>query len=74
MDRVGSVTGCSDVDGDWRLEIKRFDTDNLLISNRFSSTVQSDYYAILGEDSETFGQVIKAAPPRLVQLAAKITF
>jgi hypothetical protein len=25
-------------------------------------------------DSETFGQVIKAAPPRLVQLAAKITF
>src|SRR5215813_8273887 len=27
-----------------------------------------------GRDSGTFGQVIKAAPPRLVQLAAKITF
>jgi hypothetical protein len=25
-------------------------------------------------DSKTFGQVVKAAPPRLVQLAAKITF
>ena len=27
-----------------------------------------------GRDSGTFGQVIKAAPPRLVQVAAKITF
>jgi hypothetical protein len=43
--------------------------------NTFNHTQFFGPAAVDGDrDSGTFGQVIKAAPPRLVQLAAKITF
>jgi hypothetical protein len=43
--------------------------------NTFNHTQFFGPVAVDGDvDSQTFGRVVKAAPPRLVQLAAKITF
>jgi hypothetical protein len=48
----------------------RLETFNTFNHTQFFGPVSVD-----GDvDSKTFGQVVKAAPPRLVQLAAKILF
>jgi len=48
----------------------RLETFNTFNHTQFFGPVSVDG----DRDSKTFGQVVKAAPPRLVQLAAKITF